>query len=243
MTDPDTHRLLHGPYVSPPLRRGDMTECLARDCDVKVTSWTNARLSWPRCQILGQHGGSGILVEAELAFAVCFESARAIMYWWGASAKTVAWWRRSLGVELMENDGSRRLILAGIEAKAAKARGRPLPPEQVEHRRQMAIALDYAARITPYRRVGGRPWTPEELAALGTAPDAELAQRFGRTEQAIRLRREKLRIERAPGDNARRPWDAWEDELVLRLPAKDAAARTGRTPTAVFQRRLGLKSE
>jgi hypothetical protein len=81
MTDADVYRLLHGPYTPPALRRGDMTECLVRDCDVEATSWTNARIPWPRCQILGQRGGFGILVEAELAIAVCFESALAIRYW------------------------------------------------------------------------------------------------------------------------------------------------------------------
>lgn len=70
-----------------------------------------------------------------------------------------------------------------------------------------------------------------------------MAQRFGRTEAAIRVRRDKLGIDRAPGDNARRPWEAWEDALVLRLPVKDAAAQTGRTRTAVHQRRMALKSE
>jgi hypothetical protein len=238
MTDADPCRLLHGPYVSPPLRRGDIVECLARDCDVKVTSWTNARISWPRCQILGQRGGSGILVEAELARAVRCESALAIRYWWGVIDKTVAWWRRALGVERMDSEGSRRLILAGIEAKAAKARGRPLPPEQVERRRQTAIELDLGRNLRP--RPGGRPWTAEELGDLGTAPDAELAQRFGRTEQAIRIQRDRLGIDRAPGDNARRPWEAWEDALVLQLPVKDAAVQTARTRTAVYQRRLAL---
>jgi hypothetical protein len=172
--------------------------------------------------------------------AVRFESALAVMYWWGVSCKTIAWWRRALGVERMENDGSRRLILAGIEAKAAKARGRPLPPEQVERRRQTALALDLGRNLI--RCPNGRPWTAEELAALGTAPDAELAQRFGRIEAAIRVRRDKVGIDRAPGDNERRPWEAWEDALVLKLPVKDAAAQTGRTRTAVYQRRMALKS-
>lgn len=134
MTDADAYRLLHGPYVSPPLRVGDRTVCLARDCDVKVTSWTNVRISWPRCQPVGQRGGSGILVEEELARAVRCESALAIRYWWGAIDKTVAWWRRALGVDRMDSEGSRRLILAGIEDKAAKARGQKLPSEQVRRR-------------------------------------------------------------------------------------------------------------
>jgi hypothetical protein len=102
MTDPNAYRLLHGPYTPPALHVGDRTTCLARDRDVKITSWTNARVSWPRCQPIGQRGGSGILVEEELARAIRCESALAIGYWWGVNCKTVAWWRRALGVERMD---------------------------------------------------------------------------------------------------------------------------------------------
>ena len=34
------HRLLHGPYIPPALHRGDRTDCLYRDAEVVVTSWT-----------------------------------------------------------------------------------------------------------------------------------------------------------------------------------------------------------
>jgi hypothetical protein len=53
--------------------------------------------------------GSCILVEEELAFAVCFESALAIRYWWGTSVQTVAWWRRALGVERMDSAESQHV--------------------------------------------------------------------------------------------------------------------------------------
>ena len=80
----DRHRLLHGPYRPPALRRGDRAVCLARDCDVIVTSWTDARISWPRCRALGHaRRRSGILVDEVLAGAIRNESAAAIGYWWG----------------------------------------------------------------------------------------------------------------------------------------------------------------
>ena len=44
----DRLRLLHGPYQPPRLRVGDRATCLFRDCDVIVTSWTDAPISWPR---------------------------------------------------------------------------------------------------------------------------------------------------------------------------------------------------
>ena len=40
----------------------------------------------------------------------------------------------------------------------------------------------------------GNGWTAEELALLGTAPDAEVAARIGRSEEAVTLKRCKLRI-------------------------------------------------
>jgi hypothetical protein len=48
---------------------------------------------------------------------------------------------------------------------------------------------------------------------------------------------------REPGPPKRaRFWTAEEDELVWALPAAEAASRTGRTLTAVYQRRLTLKA-
>jgi hypothetical protein len=77
-------KLLCGSYHPPALKRSDRAFCLARDCEVTVTSWTDARISWPRCRALGTHGGGrGLLVEDELARAVRCESAAAIMHWWG----------------------------------------------------------------------------------------------------------------------------------------------------------------
>ena len=38
--------------VRPQLKVGDVATCLYRDCDVVVTSWTDAPLPWPRCRAL-----------------------------------------------------------------------------------------------------------------------------------------------------------------------------------------------
>jgi hypothetical protein len=45
---PQYARLLHGPYKTPKLRIGDRATCLFRDCDVIITGWHDARISWPR---------------------------------------------------------------------------------------------------------------------------------------------------------------------------------------------------
>jgi hypothetical protein len=65
VTTSDRHRLLHGPYLAPRLRKGDRAFCIYRDADVVVTSWTDARIPWPRCRALHCRGGSGLLVTDE----------------------------------------------------------------------------------------------------------------------------------------------------------------------------------
>ena len=102
----DRVKLLFGPYKAPALRRGDRATCLLRDCTVVITSWSSARIPWPRCRALdGTGGGSGLLLDEELARAVRHESAAAVMYWWGASKGAVERWRRVLGVGRTDNEG------------------------------------------------------------------------------------------------------------------------------------------
>ncbi len=43
----DRNKLLGAPYRPPALRVGDQATCLYRDCDVIVTGWTDALISWP----------------------------------------------------------------------------------------------------------------------------------------------------------------------------------------------------
>src|SRR5262245_7813231 len=99
--------LLAGPYTPPPLRRGDRATCLYRDADVVVTSWTSAPIPWPRCCRPRTHGGgSGLLLDEELARAVRTESAAAVCYWWGETPGVVWRWRKALGVTRWGTPGS-----------------------------------------------------------------------------------------------------------------------------------------
>jgi hypothetical protein len=192
MRDADRFQLHHGPYTPPALQRGDPAVCRYRDAGVIVTSWSDAPIPWPRCQVPGQRGGSGLLVDAELARAVRYESAQAVRYWWGASASAVRNWRRTLGVERF-NEGSKRLHDAAAVETGRRIRGRKLPPEEVERRRRTAGDLD----LGQYLRPGAPPekrWTAAELARLGTLPDEQLAGQLGRTATAVRVQRTRLRI-------------------------------------------------
>jgi hypothetical protein len=125
-------QLLHAPYTPPALRRGDRATCLVRDADVVITSWSDARISWPRCRAVGRGGaGSGLLVDEELARAVRLESSLALQHWFGINAETVWRWRRILGVPKW-NPGSARLRLAPVSEVGTRPEGKRLPPEQAE---------------------------------------------------------------------------------------------------------------
>jgi hypothetical protein len=193
MPVPDRCRLLFGPYRPPRLRPRDRATCLARDCDVVVTGLSAGRIAWPRCRALGTHGGgSGILVDEELARAVRTESAAAVGYWWGVSVSTVAWWRRALGVTRTNNDGSRRLVVAAAEAGGAAMRKRGLTDEEADERSERARRLNLGRHLI---RGGGYPlWTAAAIQLLGTAPDADVAKQLGKTVEAVRLKRTRLRI-------------------------------------------------
>jgi hypothetical protein len=50
--------------------------------------------------------------------------------------------------------------------------------------------------LEPVRKPGGRPWTAKEMRMLGTAPDDVIAQRTGRTSNAVCIMRVRLSIRR-----------------------------------------------
>jgi hypothetical protein len=190
----DPCQLLHGPYTPPALKRGDLATCLYRDADVVITGWSDGRISWPRCRRPDTRGGgSGLLVDEELARAIRLESSLAIQHWWGVAESTVWRWRQVFGVERF-NEGSAQLRTALNVELGASQRGRKLPSDQVERRHRTALEL--GLRPLP-QRPGGRPWTRQELKLLGKIPDAELAARIGRTENAVRLMRTRCSAARA----------------------------------------------
>jgi hypothetical protein len=197
----DRVKLLHGPYRAPRLHVGDCATCLFRDCEVVVTGWTDAPISWPRALPVGSMGHPSLLVNKELARAIRLESAAAVMHWWGVSDGVIHRWRRALGVGRMDNPGSRRLILAASAKGAAVIRGVPLPPEQVERRRRTALEQDLGRNLRQADRED--LWTAAEVGLLGNMPDAQLARRIGRSVNAVRIKRQRLAIPN-PFDGRRR---------------------------------------
>jgi hypothetical protein len=184
-------RLLHGPYRTPRLRRGERAFCLFRDCDVIVTGWTDARIPWPRCRPLDvPRTHPSLLVDEELACAIRHESASAVRFWWGVSEGVIHRWRMALGVTRTNNEGSRRLIRSACVKGAARYRGKRLPPDQVERRRRTANELGLGRYLQPDYH--GPWWTAREIALLGRVPDEEVARRTERSVNAVRQKREAL---------------------------------------------------
>lgn len=178
---------LLGTYTPPALPVGTRAYCRYRRAWCRVTSWTDAPLPWPRCQQIGIRGGSGLLVTAELVRAVRTESAAALKHWFGVGTK-VAWnWRKRFvpGSGHVRTEGDRVVQRRASAAGAAACRGVKLPEAACDSR---AAAAKAAGRRPP-DRWAGRGWTAEQEALLGTAPDAEVAARVGRTAEAVRCRR------------------------------------------------------
>jgi hypothetical protein len=228
-TIPDKCRLLHGPYRPPRLHVGARTDCLMRGT-VVITSWTDARISWPRCLPLQTKGHPSLLLDDELARAVRTEAAAAIRFWWGISHRVVRRWRRLLDVTRTNNPGTHRLVQASAEAGAEAIRAKEWTEEERDAKRRLAKKLKLVRHIKPGYH--GPRWTEEQEQLLGTLPDSEVALRTGRTEYAVRLEREQMGL---PNPESR----AWTPEELWHLgTATDGrvAERIGRTPSAVTQR-------
>lgn len=230
-------KLLDGPYTAPALGKGDRAFCLARDCDVVVTSWTDARIPWARCRPVGRPlGGSGLLVDEEFVRAIKNESAAAITYWWGMAATSVWKLRCLFGIGRDGTPGSQRLIRAAGQAGADAMAVREFTAAERKKRSRDAKRRKQRPAQTGYH---GPLWTPAQEALLGTVPDEEVARRIGRSEKGVREKREELGIPNA-GPTHRR-WTRRELRLLGRMPDAEIARRTGRMSARVRHKRRALE--
>ena len=111
---------------------------------------------------------------------------------------------------------------------------------------QLQVTLGMPLVSVGLLRALSRRWGPRPHPRWRTStPDEVVAQKIGRTAQAVRGMRTRRGIPNPaarPGAYGSPPWTAAEDRLVRTLPPAQAAARTGRTMDAVYRRRhhLGL---
>jgi hypothetical protein len=95
------------------------------------------------------------------------------------------------------------------------------------------IIRSYRQRHRPALEVGHQPWTPEQDQPVGTASDAEIAKRLGRTEASVKRRRIQLR-------RVKRELPRWTNEEMELLPTKsdhEMVALTGRSLESVQKKR------
>jgi len=92
--------------------------------------------------------------------------------------------------------------------------------------------------------VPAKPWTADELALLGTEPDAFIARKLERSTLAITKRRVTHGIPAVQyPDSMRRRYTRAEDLLVGTMPDAELARRLRRTAGAIGRRRstLGIR--
>jgi hypothetical protein len=192
MTKRQSTPVLRGTYTPPALRRGDRTDCLVRDGMLVVSAWSDAPISWPRgCPPRQSPGSPSLIVDEELARAVRQESAAAIRYWWGVSNVTAIKWRKALGANRRNNEGSQVLIRdATTKARAAQ---NPIRSAEYRQKQRENIIRRRLSGLAP-ELIGGKAWTPEQKALLGTIPDREIVSRTGHPYSSVKTMRLKFRI-------------------------------------------------
>jgi hypothetical protein len=214
----DPHALHFGPYTSPAFEFGDVVECEVRG-PVRIIKLTDAPIPWPIG--IAPEGGRSLVVYGDLARAVRREANKAVAHHWGVTGQTITKIRRGLGIGRTEGD---TLLF--------KAYGK-----RPEHRKAMAAM--WATARDPVRRskiAEAKRGKPRPAAVVEKMRAARLGAKASEATKA------KMRAARV----GRRPpwlnpgWSAAEDELCRTLPAAEVSRQTGRSISAVYNRRNEL---
>jgi hypothetical protein len=176
---------LIGTYTPPAVRTGERVMCLYRDADCVVTGWHPGRIPWPRVRALDSRGGSGLLVNEDLLRAIRTERADALKWWFGVGTKAVWNWRKAFGISHWGTPSSKAAHLATSRKGTAGIMAKEWTEAELDARAERSKRLG----LRPPQRPGGRLWTRKDVAKLGTASDAEIAARIGRTVGAVRCKR------------------------------------------------------
>jgi transposase-like protein len=207
----------------PRLKPGQRAECLARG-EVRIVGVSDAPQQWPVGAI---KGGKSPVLYGSLVRAVKQEQAKDVAKAWGVGASTVNKWRRTLGVE-KSTAGYRQRMKAYYRTPAGKRALKPMHAKARDPGRRAKIA---AAKL-------GKPrprWIIEAMAKARTGMKHSAASR------AKMSATHKARGTRPPWLNP--AWSAREDRIVRSKPPAEAARLTGRTLSAVRNRRNKLRRE
>ena len=192
--------VLIGTYAPPAWSIGRRVYCRVRRQWCRVSSFTDAPISWPRGQPLKQRGGVGLVVNATLERAIRTESAEALIHWFGVHGGVVWRWRRAFGILRTGTPGSVASVTGAALKGAAGIKAKEWTDEELDARAERSKRL--GLKPTGRWAVGG--WTDEERALLGTDDDDVIAHRIGRTAEAVRCERTRRKVP-AFRDRRRRP--------------------------------------
>lgn len=151
MRHADRIALLHGPYQSPRVKRGDWLEDGMHGL-VPVGGYSDGLIAWPRRRKTGK---ASLILCDDLVRAVQVESEIAVAHWWGVSIGTVYAWRKTLGVGRI-TEGTDRLYR---DYKPVK-----IPDDMAAVGRVHAAQPEAKARMAATKR--GKPATAGTRAAL-----------------------------------------------------------------------------
>jgi hypothetical protein len=217
-------KLYFGPYQTPRYRMGAVVHC-ERFGDVQIVGTSSGRIPWPLGRRVGKRGHASLVLYADLAKAVRQETGQAVRYWWGCGQVAINAMRRALSVPHLNAGNQKRIAeiqqLPAVKAGRRKAWAKARDPER---RRKIAQAKKGQAR-------------PADVVA--GMRDRMLGSKLSQSTRAKMSEAHRKRGTRPPWlDEA---WSAAEETLVRTLPAAEVAKRTGRSLSAVYNRRNILK--
>lgn len=235
-------RLMFGPYTPPRTDRGKFLVCECRGT-VKVSGYSDGSIPWP----VKWHTRNSLILCGDLIDAVRRESKLAVAHHWGVSLKTVQKWRRALEVEPYTS-GSQWLMRTTAQERATPRRMRRMSelarpagrlPKSKEWKRKMSRIVRLRIRLSGPIHPDRPLWTTEHDGLLGTDSDSAIAEKLGRSVDAVRSRRCALGIP-VHEHTGSRPWTPAEEKLLGTKPDDEIAATLGRGARGVQIHRQSL---
>lgn len=189
--------------------------------EVTVAGISSGRIPWP---IGKTHRAKSPVLYGDLLRAIRMESPSAIRYWWGIGSDRIRKWRRALEVGETEGTMILRKSLATPEKIAKINAAAVLKARDPERRAKIAAA---------------KRGVPRPTAVIAKMREAKKGTKHSDSVRQKMSNSHKQRGTRPP--KAGRSWEAWEDQLLRKLPPTEVAKKTSRTLTAVFTRRSLLQ--
>lgn len=162
----------------------------------------------------------------------------------GISKDTVATERKRRGIEAFHPVGEpvvwtrERIEMLGTDSDAAVARELGLHYASVKYKRQLLGIPPFHPKRRP--SAAGYPWTPEEVALLGTMSDGAVAMELGITKGMVTWKRTRAGI---PPFRAKRRVYQWTEaklSLLGKMPDREVARISGFSVSSVQRKRTAL---